>query len=263
MTTPNQVQQFVNELTNMSKIYHFACNPFNIERFFVNEDLNNLVKNMYVMKSKLYLPLLFSCVNKQYDEKKTYQILKQIETYILRNTIITDESVKLTTIWNLITSEAVNISSNNFILESYLSRIEVITKDDETFANDLDGHLYRDNDIPKMILQRIFKQYGQNYSSTITLEHIYPQSTSKTTQKKWPQFNYENHDKYCYNLGNMTLLINADNSMSNNHSFDDKKGILSSADVCDNIAISHRQIWDENSIRAREKELIQKIVDNF
>lgn len=263
LTTPDQVQQFVNELANMSKIYHFACNPVNAERCFVAEDLNSLIKNMHVMKSKLYLPLLFSCVNKQYDEKKTYRILKQIETYILRNTIITDESVKLTTIWKLIANEAVNISSNNFKLESYLSKIKEITKDDETFANDLEGHLYRDNDVPKMILQRIFKQYGQNYSSTITLEHIYPQSTSKTTQKKWSHFNYEDHDKYCYNIGNMTLLIDTDNSTSNNHSFDDKKGILSSADVCDNIAISHKQIWDEKSIKAREEELIQKIVNNF
>ena len=111
----------------------------------------------------------------------------------------------------------------------------------------------------KRILHPLYKYKQTDIAdeSFLTVEHILPKSLGHL--KGWPKFNEDNHERYAYALGNMTLLSTSDNKGARgyNQSFGRKKRTLQNSTIQANKDIAAEGEWTPGTIMNRQNQLAE------
>ena len=111
----------------------------------------------------------------------------------------------------------------------------------------------------KRILHPLYKYKQTDIAdeSFLTVEHILPKSLGHL--KGWPKFNEDNHERYAYALGNMTLLSPSDNKGARgyNESFGRKKRTLQNSTIQANKDIAAKGEWTPDTIMNRQNQLAE------
>ncbi|GHU27072.1 hypothetical protein FACS1894164_18950 [Spirochaetia bacterium] len=95
----------------------------------------------------------------------------------------------------------------------------------------------------------------------ITIEHIMPQSLSKTWENELGYSFEEVHKKYLHNIGN--LILTEFNSEIGNKPFVYKKNKLNTSSLFFRLDVTNRNSWNETSIIGHQKNMISWFLETF
>ena len=114
------------------------------------------------------------------------------------------------------------------------------------------------NSKAKRLLYALYRHEQSDLPSdkSLTLEHVLPDSTQHLPG--WnPPFDANNHERYAFALGNMTLLTASDNkgTESFNQSFENKRETLENSALRANRDIAGNDEWTPDVIGQRQRQL--------
>lgn len=127
----------------------------------------------------------------------------------------------------------------------------------------LDGDLYRMSRVCRPVLLRLDEYLSDNaasYGSTVSVEHVLPQTPSKT----WTQtFTAEEREEWTHRVGNLVLLTRNKNTQANNKSFDDKKtGYFAGKNGATSFVLTQEVVkhssWDVPSLEQRQWQSLER-----
>lgn len=192
-------------------------------------------------------------------------ILNYLESYFIRRWVVGESTRALGKFFDGLYTKVKDKNSENLVI----GLREVLLHDDKTpvFPNDesfkeslINKPVYTKklSDRIKLLLERIEESLTKEVVKfdNLTDEHIMPQTLRKSDQK-WETMlgtNYKNlHKKWLHTLGNLTLTAN--NRELSNKPFEDKLKILQESNLSLNHYFRNINIWNEEAIESRAKEL--------
>lgn len=95
----------------------------------------------------------------------------------------------------------------------------------------------------------------------ITIEHIMPQTLDDSWKVELGEKFDEIHKTYLHNIGN--LILTEFNSEIGNKPFDEKKRKLETSSLYFRLDVIKRNIWNEQSIKEHQKNMINWFLDTF
>jgi hypothetical protein len=131
---------------------------------------------------------------------------------------------------------------------------------DFNFENDFSTKEFknttRNHKIVKYILSKIemylFKNEIEPESDLFTVEHILPENADET----WGDFTFEQLNRSVYRIGNLTLLEKKLNREADKKPYAEKLIIFEQSNsMLTKLIPEHFQIWNEDKVAARQKEL--------
>jgi uncharacterized protein with ParB-like and HNH nuclease domain len=131
---------------------------------------------------------------------------------------------------------------------------------DFNFENDFSTKEFknttRNHKIVKYILSKIemylFKNEIEPESDLFTVEHILPENVHET----WGDFTFEQLNRSVYRIGNLTLLEKKLNREADQKPYAEKLIIFQQSNsMLTKLIPEHFQIWNEDKVAARQKEL--------
>lgn len=95
----------------------------------------------------------------------------------------------------------------------------------------------------------------------VTIEHIMPQTLQDSWKVELGVHFSEIHKNYLHNIGN--LILTEFNSEIGNKSFEEKKRKLASSSLNYRLDVINRNIWNEDSIKAHQSNMIKWFLKTF
>ncbi len=269
-------EDFINYFVNISKIYNdFILEPDNLK---VENKYKNLVKLMldYITFDDWIPPLISFCEkfqSYQVDKKSINDFLPDFIHALERKTVV--EWVAGFTP----TERIVSLNKIIELIEKSNSPKEVITKLNELtdknlnerFKENIDGRDFYDEDFAKYLLLRMdLERWDQEsfsgYKPPITIEHILPQNPSENSE--WVRlFTEKIREEMTNKIGNLVLLGRKKNSGARNYDFKKKKEVYffkgGSTPFKITSEIEKIDNWNEESLKRRQEEMVQKLLEIY
>lgn len=233
-----------------------------------NEKINDCLRQFHDLDSTTVYPLLMSIFDDCYQYKKLNELqlidtMNVLISYIYRRAVCGYATNTLkSTFSNLISEidESLEEEYADKILSSLSKQINssVFPRNEEFEAQFPQFEFYKNNrksSLTKYTLAMIsnFGKEKINITDNITIEHIMPQTLNPQWQIDLGNRYDEIHSQYLNTIGNLTL--SGYNPELSNSSFRDKKAIYKDSNISITRDICNYDIWNEESIKARAKEL--------
>ncbi|CAH0169407.1 DUF262 domain-containing protein [Peribacillus simplex] len=219
---------FAKRLRDASKIYGQIRN-----QLFTNVNINNHLNNLTKIKSFPSYIFLIDLFQRNIEDTKKLEILKLIETFMLRRHICEYRTGELDAIFaNLVSVENENIIEN--IKEKLLKHFP----SDNEFRDKFYRYNFRGNENRAKYVLETFEydlikdqgEYVLTSGGELHLEHIIPQKiTTKKSKEEFGNWEIylgtnakEQHMKYVNRIGNFTLIAKKLNIIASNNPYKNK-----------------------------------------
>ncbi len=257
--------QFLKQIKDGSLLYRKI-------RFRIFEDvkINHRLLNLQRILSFPSYIFLLSLLNRNLALKTKVEVLKIIESFMLRRHVCLKRTGELDNIF----AQLVSVSDIN-IIEEVKGLLSENLPDDDEFQDYFPKHVFKGKliDRARYVLEQIeyylIKDTGEYILSTaadVHLEHIIPQTiTTKKAIKEfgdWIEYLGDNaiskHRRYVSKIGNLTLLAGALNIKASNNPFNNKKDNYKKSNISlnDSLANHYRQ-FKFQQVDERSKELTE------
>lgn len=237
-------------------------------REFEDEKINYRLLNLLRILSFPSYIFLLSLLKRGIPLKNKIEVLKLIETFMLRRHICQKRTGELDNIF----AQLVNVPDAN-IISDVKSLLSENLPEDEEFYDYFPKHIFKGKlvDRARYVLEQIeyhlIKDKGEYKLSAaidVHLEHIVPQTiTTKKAKKEygdWVEYLGDNavtkHRRYVSRIGNLTLIAGELNIKASNNPFNNKKDNYKQSNIKlnDSLANYYRQ-FKFQQIDERGKEL--------
>ena len=241
ISSQSDVNTLLSNLRSLSKVCAAILHPDDNKEFDLTE-LNERLLEMQKLDASSYIPIIFALRLQNYSEEDINEVLKAIETLIVRNFVV---SGLVANKYELEFAQiAKSISDKTWPPNSDSSSSKMPTKDDilkklyslmvsdEEFINNFRIFNSKKNTVIRYLLRKI-NNFDINEtkivddSNRVHVEHILP----KKINDEWINFNDEDHETYLWRLGNLTLLGQEYNNRAKNKGFDKKKEIYKKSEI--------------------------------
>ena len=241
ISSQSDVNTLLSNLRSLSKVCAAILHPDDNKEFDLTE-LNERLLEMQKLDASSYIPIIFALRLQNYSEEDINEVLKAIETLIVRNFVV---SGLVANKYELEFAQiAKSISDKTWPPNSDSSSSKMPTKDDilkklyslmvsdEEFINNFRIFNSKKNAVIRYLLRKI-NNFDINEtkivddSNRVHVEHILP----KKINDEWINFNDEDHETYLWCLGNLTLLGQEYNNRAKNKGFDKKKEIYKKSEI--------------------------------
>ncbi|WP_449191098.1 DUF262 domain-containing protein [Veillonella parvula] len=239
--TQSDVNTLLANLRSLSKVCAAILHP-NDNKDFDLTDLNERLIEMQKLDASSYIPIIFALRLQNYSEEDINEVLKAIETLIVRNFVV---SGLVANKYELIFAQIAknisdktwppnsdNTSSQKPTKDDILKKLYSLMASDEEFINNFRSFNSKKNAVIRYLLRKI-NNFDINEtkivddSNRVHVEHILP----KKINDEWINFNDEDHETYLWRLGNLTLLGQEYNNRAKNKGFDKKKEIYKKSEI--------------------------------
>jgi uncharacterized protein with ParB-like and HNH nuclease domain len=251
VNTETQSSEMILELEKLSLVYN-TISQKNGASIFSDKNLLETINNLKELGASSFYPVVLAMSNKNWEEKDMFIVIKEIEKLIFRNIIIAKNVANK---YEIIFAEiAHRISEKNIGAKEVTDKIQKEKISDEEFSN----YFTNISSTNKPVIRYIFKQINKLYTSNETIisdsesvhiEHILPESKGK-----W-LISDEDHEKYIYKLGNLTLLGKDYNRSISNKIFDEKKKEYKKSEIHITKKLTEYEKWGIEEIQIRQNEL--------
>lgn len=223
---------------------------------------------MQKLDASSYIPIIFSLRLQNYSEEDINEVLKAIETLVVRNFVV---SGRVANKYELEFAQiAKNISdktwpSNNDTTESkkptkddILKKLYSLMVPDDEFINNFKVFNSKKTAVIRYLLRKI-NNFDINETKKIDdpnrvhVEHILP----KKINDEWINFNDDEHETYLWRLGNLTLLGQEYNNRAKNKGFDKKKEIYKKSEIKMTRDLVSIDDWTTLSIVKRQEDFAE------
>jgi uncharacterized protein with ParB-like and HNH nuclease domain len=262
---PVSIVEFSKILKKASLIYSKIVN-----RKFDNEEINHHLYNLQRIKAVPSYIFLLDLFSRDISDGEIIEILKILETFMLRRHICEYRTGELDDIF----SDLVSVEKKDIVENVRESLSEDLPSDGE-FRDSFEKYDFKRNfERAKYVLEKFeYDRIGDQGEITIKsgnevhLEHIIPQTIDTKKSKRefgdWEEYlgtnAYEEHKKYANTIGNLTLLGRKLNIVASNNPFEakleeyKKSTIQLTKDIVDNYTE-----FKFPQVRRRSKEFAKK-----
>lgn len=253
VTTPEECVIFTDELLKNLGPYKVLNYPED-ESYFDDKELETRIENLKILGASTYYPIVLAMVNRSYLEKDIKEILKNIESFILRNCVIAKKVANKYE--NLFAKIAQNISLKHLTVDQILLELKFEMMTDEEFKNHFLNAEIKKATVAKFVLRKIAnyqqKEIIINPNNTVIhLEHIMPQKLGE-----W-KISEELHQKYLNKIGNLTLLADEYNRSIKNKLIKEKSEMYSVSKIEMTNSLANHKEWTVSRIEERQLELFE------
>lgn len=253
ITEPSECLSFTKKLVDSLEPYKVLIDPLN-ESYFVDKEIEKHFENLKVLGASTYFPILIAMVNAAYEEKDIKEVLKAIESFIVRNCVIAGKVANKYEM--LFARVAKDISKEKFPLTKILSELKPEMLNDDDFENYFEVATIKSAPVAKFILRRINDHQQKEMlvnpnNMVIHLEHIMPKKLGE-----W-KISDELHQKYLHRIGNLTLLADEYNTSIKNKVFSEKKKTYEKSKIEMTKILSNYTEWTVSRIEERQKDLFE------
>lgn len=259
IVNPRDCNDLLNKLVQYAPLYHDLVNPDECS-YFKSESVKKNLQILKDLKASTFYPVIISMKNSEieYTEDDIAKVLEKIISLIFRNITICDKVAKTYEISFSKIAKAIFDSSINSVDKICATISDDIVSNDEFSAlfNMWTGSESSSNKkIIRYILRTIYASNPDNQeictnNNLVHIEHIMPIDNSK-----WTEISQEDHDKYLWKLGNLTLLGEKNNIPASNDNFETKKKFYNASKIEENIKIAKNNNWTIKEIEYRQNEL--------
>lgn len=249
-------------LAAYAKYYHDLCFPEDATTF-ENEDLISSITNLKTLKARTFYPVILAMYqvkdintgNAKYSEKDIAQVARAIETFIFRNFTICGRVANTGEI--LFAKVASKIVKENVsTADEIVNEIRSDMVDDITFKDLFaiwEGSSSQKETI-RYVLKKLHNVTTKNKeistnNNDVHIEHIHP-----VKAQLW-NFSDEDHNKYLWRLGNLTLLSSKLNETVKNNVFDVKKNSYKDSWIQPTIDLLSYKQWTPTEIENRQGKM--------
>lgn len=249
-------------LAAYAKYYHDLCFPEDATTF-ENEDLISSITNLKTLKARTFYPVILAMYqvkdintgNAKYSEKDIAQVARAIETFIFRNFTICGRVANTGEI--LFAKVASKIVKENVsTADEIVNEIRSDMVDDITFKDLFaiwEGTSSQKETI-RYVLKKLHNATTKNKeistnNNDVHIEHIHP-----VKAQLW-NFSEEDHNKYLWRLGNLTLLSSKLNETVKNNVFDIKKNSYKDSWIQPTIDLLSYNQWTPTEIEDRQNKM--------
>ena len=267
ISSQSDVNALLSNLRSLSKVCAAILHPDDNKEFDLTE-LNERLIEMQKLDASSYIPIIFALRLQNYSEEDINEVLKAIETLIVRNFVV---SGLVANKYELEFAQiAKSISDKTWPPNSDSASSKIPTKDDilkklyslmvsdEEFINNFRIFNSKKNAVIRYLLRKI-NNFDINEtkivddSNRVHVEHILP----KKINDEWINFNDEDHETYLWRLGNLTLLGQEYNNRAKNKGFDKKKEIYKKSEIKMTRDLVSIDDWTTFTIIKRQEEFAE------
>lgn len=268
----SNLETLLQELLKFSKYYSII-----ISNHYENKNISEYLAYLNKLDVSVAYPFLLELFNMHIDEKiitadKMTEILSIIESFIVRRIICEVPTNALNKIFMTLGRD---IQKFDDYKENYVEILKYVLsqkRGSQRFPDDIEfGEKFKNKDIYNMNSKNKlhFLERLENYrnrekvdiqnlldNGDLSIEHIMPQTLSKTWKSELGDAYQNIHDKYLHTIGNITLT--AYNSELSNKSFNEKKTIeggFNQSRLFLNEFLKTIDSWNEARIQERAKKL--------
>lgn len=277
---PNHID-FINDIVRYSKWYKWIISDIINDSISLDksndQQIKELLRNIfYDIKSEAFKPFVLGLL--EYHQSKVggikinddllISILKTIRVYLIRRRMLgltQGENKNIVLLCSRIEEIALNNTSMIELLSNMFYRMRL--PNDIEMRKEIEVMNFYEGlkKYSKFILGKIEEQNTKVSvdfrNPKITIEHIMPQKLDESWKSDLSE-DYENiHKTYLHNIGN--LILTEFNSEIGNRSFDDKKAKLNTSSLHYRLDIVNRDIWNEQSIKEHQNNMITWFLDTF
>ena len=241
ISSQSDVNALLSNLRSLSKVCAAILHPDDNKEFDLIE-LNERLIEMQKLDASSYIPIIFALRLQNYSEEDINEVLKAIETLIVRNFVVSGlvankYELEFAQIAKSISDKTWPPNSNSAsskmpTKDDILKKLYSLMVSDEEFINNFRIFNSKKNAVIRYLLRKI-NNFDINEtkivddSNRVHVEHILP----KKINDEWINFNDEDHETYLWRLGNLTLLGQEYNNRAKNKGFDKKKEIYKKSEI--------------------------------
>lgn len=241
ISSQSDVNALLSNLRSLSKVCAAILHPDDNKEFDLTE-LNERLIEMQKLDASSYIPIIFALRLQNYSEEDINEVLKAIETLIVRNFVVSGlvankYELEFAQIAKSISDKTWPPNSNSAsskmpTKDDILKKLYSLMVSDEEFINNFRIFNSKKNAVIRYLLRKI-NNFDINEtkivddSNRVHVEHILP----KKINDEWINFNDEDHETYLWRLGNLTLLGQEYNNRAKNKGFDKKKEIYKKSEI--------------------------------
>lgn len=262
--------EFITDINRQSLLYSQIENC-SIDRFDASRDetINRYLRNIGAIKATTSYTFLLKVFNKINSAEDIIEILKLIEIFAIRRSVVGVSTADLDPIYNYLCNEVFEDGVDTYTLvKNYL---EKNMPNDLEFEEKFKTMQLQQNNQTKYILDSLeIKGYGIGGEGKLIgnryhvhIEHIAPQTMDDPS--KWNGFsnlNPEEIKEYVTSIGNLTLLEKKPNIKASNSTFQEKKEFYKAEESeikMTNDLLNYDQ-WGVVEIKKRGEELAKKAI---
>ncbi|GAA0862167.1 DUF262 domain-containing HNH endonuclease family protein [Paraclostridium tenue] len=271
MKDSKSTKTFIDNFLDASRWYSFCRNTTNDDIFNERDisattisEMKNSIDILNNQQITSYIPVIFSMVLGRYNIDDIKDVLKRIESLMLRNKTVLGQSAQFFN--NFYPNLAKKITTEHLQKDDILNEIKSVIASDKDVMEVLTKSFNKKSSTLRVILSEIMKiKYPEiivkSDVTVVNLEHVVP----KTVTEEWKIESGEDIENYIYYIGNLTLMSTPNNSGIRNSSFKQKKEIykLSGIPMTTEIGNSEIEVWDKDIIIKRSKELASLFLDRW
>ena len=241
ISSQSDVNTLLSNLRSLSKVCAAVLHPDDNKEFDLTE-LNERLIEMQKLDASSYIPIIFALRLQNYSEEDINEVLKAIETLIVRNFVVSGlvankYELEFAQIAKSISDKtwppnSDNASSKKPTKDDILKKLYSLMVSDKEFINNFKIFNSKKNAVIRYLLRKInnfdiSETKIVDDSNRVHVEHILP----KKINDEWINFNDDDHETYLWRLGNLTLLGQEYNNKAKNKGFDKKKAIYKKSEI--------------------------------
>lgn len=251
-----QVFELIRNLNDTADIYLAIQNPE--DDFWQDKtEMRQSIRELKLFQIRQTYSLFLSAI-KNLDKQQLQKLLKTCVVISFRYNVIGGLNPNAQE--DVYNSLALSIAANkNFNIIDFQPVYVSDLKFENDFSNKHFKSTSRNHKIVKYIFSKIesylFKNEISAENDNLTVEHILPESANET----WGEFSDESINRSIYRLGNLTLLEKTLNRNAQDLNYEGKKPFfLNSNFLLTKDIVNQYEIWNEEKISARQKELAKQ-----
>ena len=252
ISNAKESEEFTFNLTKAAKVYKSLVNP-NDETYFSDSELVNTLIKLNEMGARSFYPIILAMSHCNFNDKDILKVTKALEVLVLRNFVVAG---KVANKYEIVFAKiAYSISEREYLTSEEI--VDSINKEiisDEEFYNAFTTFRIKKTSIIRYILAKINNSLNSEVqiidnNDKVHIEHIMPKSKGD-----W-KINDEDHQRYLWRIGNLTLLGAEYNRKNSNKLFDEKKEMYSKSKIDISNKLQTYDKWTIKEIEYRQKEL--------
>ncbi|MDY5213042.1 DUF262 domain-containing protein [Intestinibacter sp.] len=258
ISNAKESEEFTFNLIKAAKVYKSLVNP-NDETYFLDSELVNTLIKLNEMGARSFYPIILAMSHCNFNDQDILKVTKALEVLVLRNFVVAG---KVANKYEIVFAKiAYNISHREYLTaEQIVGAINKEIISDEEFFNAFTTFTIKKTSIIRYILSKINNSLNSEVqivdnNDKVHIEHIMPKGKGD-----W-NINDEDHQRYLWRIGNLTLLGAEYNRKNSNKLFEDKKEMYSKSKIDISNVLTKYNKWNIKEIEERQKELAKLAKD--